>query len=85
MTRNGVPISQVQVRTAVDANIDFGMSFAEWEAACAAGLNLWDWENNKYPVPFKAKVIAWHKLHRLIEIHQEDAVSKKMEAESKKH
>ena len=52
------------------------MSFAEWEAAVAAGATLADlerWDAGAFPREFKARVLAWHKLHGLIEAHVQDA------------
>ena len=48
-------------------------SFEQWEAAAAAGLDLWRWDNNEYPRRFMARVVAWHELHALIELHKGDA------------
>ena len=59
------------------------MGFSEWEAAHAAGLNLYEWEIGKYPRWFKTRVLAWHKLHQLVDMHKQDALSKDMERKSK--
>jgi hypothetical protein len=77
VTRNGEPINRVGVKDSIDPNISYSRSFGEWEAAVAAGLDLWEWENNEYPRWFKARVIAWHRLHGLIELHTQDAVARK--------
>jgi hypothetical protein len=67
----------VRVKGAVDPHINYSVSFAEWEAASAAGLDLWKWEQNKYPKSFRAKVLAWYKLHNLVALHQQDSVAPK--------
>jgi hypothetical protein len=79
--RNNIPIQHVRIKDSVDPGIQFGLSFAEWEAAVAAGATLddlfeWD-ESNKFPVPFKEKVVAWYRLHKLVSMHSQDAVAQK--------
>jgi hypothetical protein len=69
---------------AVDPGITYSNSFAEWEAAHAAGLSLWDWEQDTYPNWFKAKILAWSKLHNLAEAHTQAAVNAKAKADAKK-
>lgn len=70
----------VPLRNRLKATVHFGITipgcipdFEEWEAATSAGLNMWQWENNEYPSEFKARVIAWHRLHNSIEAHKTDA------------
>ena len=48
----------------------------EWEAAFAAGLNLYDWERGTYPGDFKAKVLGWYSRHQELELHRQDAVDR---------
>jgi hypothetical protein len=72
----------------VDTGISYSTGFGEWESAIAAGATLdelYKWESNKYPLWFKAKVVAWHNMHVMVELHSSDAVNKKQEAESKRH
>lgn len=46
------------------------MSFAEWEAATAAGLDMYRWEyTGVYPRAFKEKTIAWYRLHGMVKMH----------------
>lgn len=62
------------------------MAFAEWEAAIAAGATLdelYKWETGGYPKPFRARVIAWHNLHNLVEAHKNDAAAEKVKSRSK--
>lgn len=77
VTRNGEPISNVGVKDSIDPNISYSRSFGEWEAATSVGLDLWKWENDVYPRKFKARVIAFHRLHGLVELHTQDAVAQK--------
>lgn len=55
------------------------MNFLEWEALWASGATLeerLDWERGeKFPNWFKAKVIAWYDLHRIVQRHMEDAAT----------
>ena len=53
------------------------MEFAEWEAAHAAGCDMWLWDTGAYTREFKAKVMAWHELHNLVGLHTHDAAIKK--------
>ena len=52
------------------------MAFAEWQAAAAAGLDLWAWEQGEYPVRFMERVIAWWNLSNLVKTHGQDAVQR---------
>jgi hypothetical protein len=52
------------------------MSFTEWEAGIAAGLDMYKWETNEYPRWFKIKTIAWYRLSRLVDTHTKDAVNR---------
>jgi len=58
------------------------MEFLGYEAAVAAGVDLWAWETGVYPKWFRAKVIAWYNLHKAVIIHSESAAAEK--AKSKK-
>lgn len=56
----------------VDPGIESGMSFAEWEAATAAGLDMYKWEYTAlYPRVFKERVIAWYRLHNMVRMRAE--------------
>jgi hypothetical protein len=61
------------------------MGYNEWEAIIAAGATLDElqkWDAGGYPISFKAKVIAWYNLHKLVELHASDAVSRETERRS---
>ena len=77
MTRHGEPIRNARVKGSVDPGISHSLAFAEVEAAVAARLDLWKWEQNMYPGWFKAKIIAWYNLHNLVEVHREAAIAEK--------
>lgn len=77
MKRGGIPIRDVLLRHGVNPNITYSQVFLEWEAATAAGLSLWDWDNGVYDRLFQAKVIAWYNLHILVAAHASDAAIKK--------
>ena len=64
--------------------ISYKPAFGEWEAATSAGLDMYEWETGKYPTWFMARVLSWHKLHRLVEVHTQDAVNAKMNRKMKK-
>jgi len=78
--RRGQPIEGAALKDAVDPQISYSMSFAEWEAAIAAGATLgelleWD-RGDEFPLQFKEKVLAWHMAHRQIAVHSSDAVNR---------
>lgn len=77
MMRHDTPIREYPLRDSVNSGISYSMLFSEWEACHGAGLDLWRWENNQYPIEFKAKVIAWWELHNLVSIHNQDAAAAK--------
>ena len=75
--RHHEPIKDYPLLGAVDPGISYSPAFAQWEAAHAALLDLWEWDyGEKYSMHFRAKVIAWHRLHTLIEVHTEQAVQR---------
>jgi hypothetical protein len=55
------------------------MDFVGYEAASAAGLDLWKWEMHQYDHLFRAKIVAWYNLHRLVQAHSDDAAYDKSE------
>ncbi|RPJ40042.1 MAG: hypothetical protein EHM35_00100 [Planctomycetaceae bacterium] len=56
---------------------------AEWEAAHAANLDLYKWDQGEYPTAFMARVLAWFSRHRELEMHRDDAVARAMERKGK--
>jgi len=60
------------------------MSFAEWDACLGCKLDLWKWDNNEYPIKFKTRVMAFWKLHNLVELHTQDEVNRQVKKKSKK-
>ena len=72
MTKRGEPIQELPApREVTDPGIASSLSFASWEACVGARLNLWKWEQGLYPRSFVARVIAWYRLHNLVELHSE--------------
>lgn len=64
------------MKNSVLTGIELSPLMQEWEAAHAAGLNLYDWESGKYDTGFKARVIAWHSRHTELDLHRQDAVNR---------
>lgn len=55
------------------------MRYVEWDAVFAAGGTLKDmerWEEGGFSVAFKARVVAWYKVHSLVEAHKGAAQNK---------
>jgi hypothetical protein len=69
----------------VDPDINYSMSYAEWDAVTSLGLDLWLWETGFYPKKFRAKALAFYKLRKLIEIHSQDAVAKEERKRTSQH
>jgi hypothetical protein len=58
-----------------------------WEAAIAAGSTLDELEKlsrGGYPRQFEAKLIAWHQQHKIVSMHEQDAVARAVERKNKK-
>lgn len=68
----------MRVLDSVDPHISHNNSFLEMEAAAAAGLDLWQWENGEYPKWFRVRIVAWYNMHNLVELHRQDAVARHM-------
>lgn len=46
---------------------------------------MWRWEMpNGFPLRFKAKVLAWYRLHKQVQMHSEAAVAKASETKMKR-
>jgi hypothetical protein len=61
------------------------MSFSEWEAGTAAGLDMWKWENTEfYPRAFKARVIAWYQAHKRVKLEAEVAAARESKKKGKR-
>lgn len=76
--RNGKPIQKVGLRDAVDTGIQYNLYFETYEAVVAAGLDLERYERGGYDASFVARVVAWHRAHKMIEQHSEQAVAQHM-------
>lgn len=77
VTVRGEPIRQcgyLEPSALVDAGVAYSQAFEEWDAAHEAGISLWEWEHGEqHTAQFKARVIAWARLRRLIANHRADA------------
>jgi len=60
------------------------MSYLEYEACVACGLDLWMWESCEYPHWFKARVVGYHNMSKLVKMHSEDALSEKMKQKERR-
>lgn len=85
--RHGEPIERVALPHSVNTGIAYSSEFEQWEAATSAGLDMSLWEKSPesggFSIPFKAKVIAWFRLHKLVRDHAESAAAQKAEREMK--
>ena len=48
-----------------------------WRAAKYANLDLWEWDNFRFPKSFRAKVIAFYRLDNMISSHSQEAAQAK--------
>ncbi len=71
--RNNIPIENYPLTHSVNIGISHSIEFTGMDAAAAAGLDLWKWDNNKYPASFMQRVMAWHNLSKLKEVNTQDA------------
>jgi len=58
-----------------------------WEAAIAAGAGLDELEKldrGGYPVVFQARLIAWHQKHKIVRMHEQDAVAQAAKRQCKR-
>ena len=73
MTRHGEPISKLSIRNKLHHGVTYSSRFEEWESCIAAGLDIAKWEDNEYTSRLKGYVIAWYRVHNMIESHVQDA------------
>lgn len=60
------------------------MDFEGWEACIEAGLDIEKWHRNEYDRQLMAKVIAWYRLHHLVEAHSQDKAIEDQKREARK-
>ena len=73
MTKNLIPIQEQRVKGAKSTGISFSTDYAGTSAAIAAGATLDEllkWDNGGYPVWFMARIMKWHELNGLIDMHK---------------
>lgn len=75
MRKGNTPLHELKPKHGINPGISYAPEFAEYEACVAAGLDLWRWEQNEYPIWMKAKVMAWHEGHKLVQLHTEDVAT----------
>lgn len=72
-------------REATNPGIESSIAFTEWEAGTAAGLDMHEWESTyTYSRAFKARTIAWYRLHNLVKLHSEVEAHRAAEKRAKK-
>lgn len=84
VTRNGEAIETLPVRDTVTTGIDYASLlpglvplYEEREAAVYGHYRWRDWQN--LPAEERAAAVAHFRLHRLIDLHQHDALNTAME------
>lgn len=84
MTRKGSDIRQYPFsEKGVDTGIGYGMLFKEFEACVEAGLSLEKWMACDYDLDFKAHVVAWWGLRKLVAGHSSDAEAASIKSKSR--
>lgn len=78
VTRHNSDIREYATDNSVATGIGFNPSYEQWDACIASGLSIQVWESGGYPPSLMAKVVAWHRLHTLVQSHKDDAVSKEI-------
>ena len=84
MTRHDQPIQKATIRNRLHHGVEYSSRFEEWEACIEAGLDIERWENGEYENSFKAYVIAWHRLHNMVDTHVQDAAMTESKRRSKR-
>ena len=82
MRRRGDPIQAAGLRRRLSHGITFSARYEQIDAAIAAGMDLERWVGNKYDRRLMADVVAWHRLHGMIEAHLDDARARDYEKQS---
>lgn len=89
VSRDGIPIERLNVRTSVETGIAYDVQFPglvpffeEYEAMIRANYSEREWPQ----IPFweKAKAIAHHRLKKMINLHEGDAVDLHLKLTGKK-
>jgi len=73
--KNQIPIKNQRVKGAKSTGISFSTDYAGVDAAIAAGASLDEllkWDNGEYPGWFMARVIKWHEMSGMIDMHRGD-------------
>ena len=88
VSRNGLPIMEHPTQMAIDSGIKYralvaGMvpEIEERDASVFANYNWTDWRNLDWFE--RAKAVAHHRTHKLVQLHNNDAVSAELERRSK--
>jgi hypothetical protein len=79
-----VPINEAALRHRLPHGITYSGRFEEFEACIAAGLRIDRWTSGGYDRALMAQVVAWHRLHSMMEAHIGDASSTQIERNAKK-
>jgi hypothetical protein len=82
VTKNGRPVREVSVRGSINTGITYGIDFLGLEAAVAAGLDIWKWEQRLYPKWFMVRVVAWYNIRNKVHMIEEAAVAAKVKSKS---
>ena len=72
------------VKATIDPHITYSQKYIEFEACVEAGLKLDDWYYGRYSKEFKAQIVAFYNLRRLVSLHVEDAKSEDYKRRSSK-
>lgn len=76
MEKHRTPIKNQRVKGAKSTGISFSTDYAGVDAAIAAGGTLDEllkWDNGEYPVWFMARVMKWHEMSGMIDMHRGNA------------
>lgn len=73
VTRNNIPIDRHPLQHEVHTGIGYSQEFAGLEACAAAHSDMAKWIMAGYPKHVMAKIMAWHRQHKAVEAHIQDA------------
>ena len=84
VTRFQTPITTYPLKSSVQTGIQYSDYFESWTACVAARLDLEKWDSGGYPPKFMARVVAWHRLSGLVDVHKDQARNEAAERQSKR-
>ena len=82
------PIQLTKIKNPLKTNITYSRAYEEIEACVAAGMDVERWDDPRpdkgYSRELKLKILAWNRLHGMVESHIGDTQVEKQKQERDK-